>query len=90
MRFAGMNHIVITGRCPNLSYLYIHHRETKIIDAKDLESKSTTETEKIIKGRHGNVKALCIGPAGENLVQSSCIIADGARAVSQPFRLPVV
>lgn len=83
MRFAGVNHIVLTGKCPGLSYLYIEDGEIKLIDANDLKGKLTTETERILKDRHGDVKVLCIGPAGENLVRSACLIADGARAAAR-------
>ncbi|MCK4636397.1 MAG: aldehyde ferredoxin oxidoreductase family protein [Methanomicrobia archaeon] len=83
MRFAGINNIIIRGRCPNLSYILIDNGDANIIDAKDLKGKTTTETEKILKEKHGDVKVLCIGPAGENLVRSSCIIVDGARAAGR-------
>ena len=83
MRFAGINHLVIKGRCPSLSYLCIHDDKVDILDARDLQGKLTTETETILKQRHGDVKVLCIGPAGENRVRASCIIADGARAAAR-------
>jgi len=83
MRFSGINNIVLKGRCPNLSYIYIDDGDIEIIDAEDLKGKSTTETEKVLKEKHGDIKVLCIGPAGENLVRSSCIIVDGARAAGR-------
>jgi aldehyde:ferredoxin oxidoreductase len=83
MRFAGVNHIVINGTCRDLSYLYIKDGETRLLDARDLRGKSTTETERILRERHGDAKVLCIGPAGENRVRSSCLMADGARAVAR-------
>jgi len=83
MRFAGINNIIIRGRSPKLSYILIDDGDTKIIDAEELKGKSTTETVKILKEKHGDVKVLCIGPAGENLVKISCIIVDEARAVGR-------
>jgi len=83
MRFSGINNIILKGRCPNLSYIYINDGDIKIIDAKNLKGKSTSETKKLLEEKHGDVKVLCIGPAGENLVRSSCIIVDGARAVGR-------
>jgi len=83
MRFAGINNIIIRGRCSNLSYILIDNENVKIIDAKDLKGKTTTETDKILKERHKGVKVLSIGLAGENLVRSSCVIIDGARAAGR-------
>ena len=37
MRFSGINNIVLKGRCPNLSYIYINDRDIKLIDAKNLK-----------------------------------------------------
>ncbi len=83
MRFAGVNNIIVRGRCPDLSYILIDNEDVEIIDANDLEGKTTTETDKILKERHKDVKVLSIGPAGENLVRSSCVIIDGARAAGR-------
>lgn len=83
MRLSGINNMIIRGKCLNLSYILIDNGDTKIIDAKNLKGKTTTETEKILREKHGDVKVFCIGPAGENIVRSSCIIVDGARAVAR-------
>jgi aldehyde:ferredoxin oxidoreductase len=83
MRYAGITNLIIKGRCPELSYIYIDNGESKILNAKDLKGKSVAEAGTILKEKHGDVKMLCIGPAGENLVKSSCIIVDGARAAGR-------
>jgi len=83
MKFAGISNIIITGKCPNMSYIYIKDNNIKILNAKNLRGKCTTETLMYIKKKHGDVKVLNIGPAGENLVKSSCIMVDGSRAVGR-------
>ena len=83
MRLSEINNIIIKGKCSKLSYIYINDGNVEIIDANDLKGKLTSETKNILEERHGNVKVLCIGPAGENLVRSACIIVDGARSLSR-------
>lgn len=83
MKFAGISNIIITGKCPNLSYIYINDGSIKIVDAERLRGKSTSETVNFLKEKHGDVKIINIGPAGENLVKSACIIVDRSRAVGR-------
>lgn len=82
MKFAGYDHIVITGKSPAPVYLYIENGEVHFRDARDLWGKDTWTTENAIKVREDNssIKTLTIGPAGENLVSFACIIGDRGRA----------
>ncbi|HEC93250.1 MAG TPA: aldehyde ferredoxin oxidoreductase, partial [Candidatus Atribacteria bacterium] len=84
MRFAGINNIIITGKSKNLVYLLIEDNKIEIKDAFHLKQKTVSETEKIIKKDIGNdFQIMCIGPAGENLVRSACIIVNGTRAAGR-------
>lgn len=83
LRLAGINNIILKGKCPQTSYLYINDGTIKIIEAEDLKGMYTSDVKKILEKRHGNVRVLCIGPAGENLVRSANIIVDGARSASR-------
>ena len=83
MRFAGINNIILKGRCPSLSYLYIEDGEARIVPEEALRGKTISETERFLRDRHGEVKTLTIGPAGENRVRAAAIIVDGARAVGR-------
>ena len=84
MRHAGITNIILSGRAPELSYLYIEDDDVKLYNAEFLRGKTTSETTKILKEIHGDdVSILTIGPAGENLVRSACIIVDGARAAGR-------
>ena len=71
VKFAGYDHVVIHGRAPQPVYLWIDDDEVVIKDARHLWRKITWETEKRIRGELGDtdIKTLCIGPAGENLVK---------------------
>lgn len=71
MRFAGFDHLVITGKAPNPVYLWIHDGEIEIKDAKDLWGKYVFDTQLAIRDELGDrdIKILTIGPAGERLVR---------------------
>ena len=83
MKFAGYDHIVISGKAEKPLYLYICNNRIYFRDAVDLWGKDTWETENIIKHKEKDrgIKTLTIGQAGENLVKFSCIIGDRGRAV---------
>ena len=82
MKFAGYDHIVITGRSNKPVYLYIHNEQVFFRPAQQLWGKTTWDTENIIKKEENEsaVKTLTIGPAGENLVKFAAIIGDRGRA----------
>lgn len=70
MAWAGFHHLVIKGKAEKPSYIYIHDGEIEIRDAKNIWGKTTTDTQWAIRDELNDqeVKALVIGPAGENLV----------------------
>jgi len=77
MRFAGYDHIIIKGRAEHPVYLWINDDEVEIKDASDLWGKNTVETETLIRemNKDEELKVMCIGPAGENLVRYACVIS---------------
>lgn len=83
MKFAGYDHIVITGKAKTPVYLYIHNNEIFFREAGDLWGQRTWETENHIKTQEGDraLKTLTIGPSGENLVKYACLVSDRGRAV---------
>lgn len=82
LKYAGFDHIVISGRSDEPVYLWIRDGQGELRRASSIWGKTTWETERAIKQELGDnqVMVACIGPAGENLVKSSCIIAEGSRA----------
>jgi len=82
LKFAGFDHVVISGRAKRPSYLWIRDGGAEIRNASSLWGKTTWETERIIRRDHGDerVRVSCIGPAGESLVRASSIINDRAKA----------
>ena len=75
MRLAGFDHLVIKGKAQRPVYLWLHDGEIEIRDAQGIWGADTRKTQSLIQEDLGDadVKSLCIGPAGENLVKYACI-----------------
>jgi len=71
LRWAGFDHLVIKGRADGPVYLWIHDGEIEVRDAAQLWGEDVPTTQELIKEELGDpeIKALCIGVAGENLVR---------------------
>ena len=71
LRFAGFDHLAITGKADKPVYLLIKNGEVEIKDASHLWGEDTFETQTVIKRDEDdqNIKSLVIGVAGENLVR---------------------
>jgi aldehyde:ferredoxin oxidoreductase len=71
LRWAGFDHLVIKGRAASPVYLWIHDGEIEIRDGSQLWGEDVPTTQQLIQEELGDpeVKALCIGVAGENLVR---------------------
>lgn len=78
LKFAGFDNVIVTGKSEAPVYLWINDGKAELRDASQLWGKTTWQTEKIIREEFNDeqIKVACIGPAGENLVKSACIIAD--------------
>ena len=77
LRFAGIDHLVITGKADHPVYLWIDDGEIEIRDAAKLWGKDTVETPALIRSDLDDeeVKTICIGIAGENLVRFASVIS---------------
>ena len=82
MKYAGYDNLVFTGKSPNPVYLWLNDGTSELRDASHLWGKSTWDTERTIRQtkKDNGVRVLGIGPAGEKLVRSACIISDRAKA----------
>jgi aldehyde:ferredoxin oxidoreductase len=78
MRLAGMDVLLIKGRAPVPSYLWIEDDRVEVRPAEDLWGVDAFEVETILRDRHGHedVGIAVIGPAGENLVKYATIGSD--------------
>jgi len=82
MKFAGYDHIVISGKARRPVYLYVTPDKVAFRDASRLWGKTTWQTENEIKRLESDrkIRTLSIGMAGENLIRFACIIGDRGRA----------
>jgi aldehyde:ferredoxin oxidoreductase len=82
LKYAGYDHLIISGKADSPVYLLIEDDRVQIIDAAHLWGKDTDQTEDLLRRELGDehFKFALIGPAGENLIRGSAIIIDSARA----------
>ena len=81
LKYAGFDHVIITGKAENPVYLWIHDGTAELRDASSVWGKTTYETEEILREQLGDdrIEIAAIGPAGENLVRGSCVVIDCAK-----------
>ena len=82
LKFAGYDMVILEGKAPKPSYLWIYNDKVEIRSAEDIWGKGVWDTEDSIRAHVGVPRAIIasIGPAGENLVRFSAIINDKHRA----------
>jgi len=74
LKYAGYDHLVITGRAEKPVYLVITDDLVEIKDASDLWGMDLLEATDAIRSKLGDYWVSCIGPAGERLVRFACIV----------------
>ncbi len=79
LRYAGIDHVLVSGRAESPVYLSVVDGGCEILDAEKIWGMNTREASGALKSMSGDpeAQALCIGPAGENLVRYACIVGDG-------------
>ncbi|MGD0826496.1 MAG: aldehyde ferredoxin oxidoreductase family protein [Desulfobaccales bacterium] len=85
LKFNGFDHLFITGKAEKPCYLWIHDGKVEIRPAEHLWGQDTHETQKLIQQELGDpeIKVVCIGPAGENLVRFACLISETGDAAGR-------
>lgn len=85
LRFAGYDHLIITGKSSKPVYLWINDESIEIKEASHLWGNNFYETQKLIKDEHGDneLKVIGIGLAGENLVKIASIMTGTGNTTSQ-------
>ncbi|MBC8158254.1 MAG: aldehyde ferredoxin oxidoreductase family protein [Alphaproteobacteria bacterium] len=85
LKYAGFDHIVVTGRAERPVFIDIVDGDVNIVDAADLWGQTTWETEKRLRAKldRQTLELLSIGPAGENVAASACIMVNRTRAAAR-------
>ncbi|MCS6880016.1 MAG: aldehyde ferredoxin oxidoreductase C-terminal domain-containing protein [Oscillochloridaceae bacterium] len=90
LRRAGCDVLVVRGQAPEWVYLYIDGTSVRLRPATQLMGLDTAATDAALRAALGNdVRVLCLGPAGENGVAYSSIVAEG-RYMAEPAGTAVV
>ena len=79
MRWAGFDHLVITGRSRRWVTLDVHNRDIRILNTGHLKGEGVFDASEALRQAQGDadLKTIAIGPAGENRVRFATIV-DGA------------
>ncbi|MEX2705454.1 MAG: aldehyde ferredoxin oxidoreductase family protein [Candidatus Freyrarchaeum guaymaensis] len=84
MKWAGYDHLVITGRAESPVYLKIFDDDVEICAASDLWGRDLYETDDMLKKKyHGRCSVIATGQAGENLVRYSFALVDKTATVGR-------
>jgi aldehyde:ferredoxin oxidoreductase len=84
LKFAGYDGVLFSGISPKPVYLYIEDGKAELKDAGDLWGLGVTPLEDLLKERHGkDAEIASIGPSGENLALTACIMNDKERAAGR-------
>lgn len=75
LKYAGYDHIVISGKSKRPVYLWINNESVELRHAVGMWGKDTSETQRILEEEVGDadIRTICIGPAGENIVRFASI-----------------
>ncbi|MDP2647429.1 MAG: aldehyde ferredoxin oxidoreductase family protein [Desulfobacterales bacterium] len=81
LKFAGYDQIVFYGRSPKPVYLWVHDEHVELRDASGIWGKTTLETNYKLWEELGDrdLRVLCFGPAGENLVRFAKVFTNITR-----------
>jgi aldehyde:ferredoxin oxidoreductase len=86
LRAAGYDGLLLTGRCAEPSYVWVHDGNVDIRSAGHLWGIADTyETQEIIKKELDDplVRVACIGLAGENLIPIAIVLCDHGRVAGR-------
>jgi aldehyde:ferredoxin oxidoreductase len=85
LKFAGYDLLILEGKAPRPSTLFIYDDHVEVRDASAFWGKGVFDTEDGLRRELGipALRVACIGPAGENLVRFACIMNDKHRAAGR-------
>jgi len=85
LKRAGYDAVIFEGRSEKPVYVWIDDDNVRIMDAKHLWGRSAAEAEDTIKEELGDyyIRVASIGPAGEKLVRTACILNEHTRAAGR-------
>ena len=81
VKYAGFDAVIIKGKAPKPSYLWLNDGEAEIRDAKNVWGKDVFKTEEMLREEvgHKTARVAGIGPAGEKLSLIAGVTSDITR-----------
>lgn len=77
LKFAGYDALVVQGQSDRPVYLFVQEGKAELRDASALWGRGSVETREILKDQLGStVRVVAVGPAGENMVAISNVLAE--------------
>lgn len=78
LRLSGYVALIIEGKCPKLSIIFINGDDVNLVDGSDYQMKDTLTTGRMLTKQFGkDISFVCIGPAGEyQMLTSSIVVSD--------------
>jgi len=84
IKFCGYDFLIFEGRAKTPVYLWLNNDRVEIRPADKLWGKTTSETEDRLKAEtHEEAHVCSIGPAGERLALTACVMNDKHRAAGR-------
>ena len=85
LKFAGYDLLLLEGRAPRPSYLFVYDDHVELRDAASLWGRGVSDTEDQLRRELGipGLRVATIGPAGENRVRFASIMNDKHRAAGR-------
>jgi aldehyde:ferredoxin oxidoreductase len=76
LKWAGLEMVIVEGKAAKPSYLYIKDGKYQLLDAKDIQGKTTSQSQEYLRKQHGTkARMICIGPAAEKMVRYAGIFS---------------
>ncbi len=80
LKKCGIDVLLITGRAPHLTYLWVNNGKVEFKDARHLSGMKATDAQRAMVAEcNPKSEAAVIGPAGENAVRIAAIVTGGDR-----------
>ncbi|NPV59492.1 MAG: hypothetical protein HPY75_07500 [Actinobacteria bacterium] len=83
IKWSGLDHIVLLGKAPRPTLLYIDDGRVELLPASSLWGKGILETTRSLWEAYPGASVLAIGPAGENLVHLSLAMIDACATLGR-------
>jgi aldehyde:ferredoxin oxidoreductase len=84
IKFCGYDFLIFEGRAKTPVYLWLNNDKAEIRPAEKVWGKTTNETEDRLKAEtHEEAHVCSIGPAGEKLALTACVMNDKHRAAGR-------